>query len=284
MLKGSIAMKAYYFFEEEQNMPEEAQQEKPAPKTVHKGRIHLIDELRGFALLFMVCYHTFYTVGYFFDWQWGRDIIHILYPIGPYFAGIFIVISGIASNLSHSNIDRGARLFFIAYIVTLVSFFAVGEQSAIRFGILHMLSICMMLYGLLSRILKVIPLWIGFSLNVILFVLTLPVTTGSIEIPFLWEMKLPSEWYMTDFLYPLGFINSEFTSGDFFPLLPWLFLFFAGTFFGRLAVNKKLPKFTYRSHVKPLAFIGRYSLLIYLLHQPVIFGVCTLVQMLLNMK
>lgn len=261
-------------------MPEEAKQQKAVPK----GRIHLLDELRGFALIFMLCYHAFYTVGYFFGWQWGRDIIHILYPIGPYFAGVFIFISGISSNLSHSNIDRGARLFFIAYIVTLVSFFAVGEESAIRFGVLHMLSVCMMMYGLLSRILKVIPMPVGFFLNVILFILTVPVTTGSIAIPYLWEMKLPAEWYMTDFLYPLGFIGSDFTSGDFFPLFPWLFLFFAGTFFGRLAVKKKLPKFTYKSHVKPLAFIGKHSLFIYLIHQPVIFGICTLVEMLINLK
>ncbi len=253
-------------------------------KTVPKGRIHLLDELRGFALIFMVFYHTCFTVGYFFGWEWGRDIINILYPIGPYFAGIFIFISGISSNLSHSNIDRGARLFFIAYIVTLVTFFTVGSESAIRFGVLHMLSVCMMMYGLLSRILKYVPMIAGLLLNVVLFVLTIPVSEGNIAIPFLWKMSLPMEWYTTDFLYPLGFIRNGFSSGDFFPLLPWMFLFFAGGYFGRLAVKKKLPKFTYKSHIKPLAFLGKHSLLIYLLHQPIIFGICKLVEMLLQLK
>lgn len=261
-------------------MPEEAKEQ----KTVPKGRIHMLDELRGFALVFMVIYHAFYTIGYFFNWSWGRDIINILYPIGPVFAGAFIFISGISSNLSHSNIDRGARLFFIAYIVSIVTFFVVGSENAIRFGVLHMLSVCMMMYGLMSRILKVIPLWVGIIFNVLLFILTIPVPEGKIAIPFLWEMNLPTEWYMTDFLYPLGFIKNGFSSGDFFPLLPWLFLFFAGTYFGRLAVKKKLPKFTYKSHIKPLAFLGRHSLLIYLAHQPVIFGICTLVEMLLKLK
>lgn len=252
-------------------------------KTMPKGRIHLLDELRGFALIFMVCYHAFFTIGYFFGWSWGADIIKVLYPIGPYFAGAFVVISGISSNLSHSNIDRGARLFFIAYIVSIATFLAVGNDNAIRFGILHMLSVCMMLYGLISRIIKPIPIVIGVIFNVILFILTFTVSDGKLSIPFLWEMQLPLEWYQTDFLYPLGFISNGFSSGDFFPLLPWLFLFFAGSFFGRLAVQKKLPRFTYKSHIKPLAFIGRHSLIIYLAHQPVIFGVCYLVQYLMKL-
>ena len=252
-------------------------------KTVPKGRIHMLDELRGFAVLFMVFYHTFFTIGYFFGWSWGIDVIKILYPIGPYFAGAFVFISGISSNLSHSNIDRGARLFFIAYLVTLVTFFAVGSENTIRFGILHMLSVCMMLYGLISRITKVIPVWIGLPVNIILFILTYTVSEGLISVPFLWQMKLPLEWYQTDFLYPLGFIRNGFSSGDFFPLLPWMFLFFAGGYFGRLAVQKKLPKFTYKSHIKPLAFVGRHSLFIYILHQPLIFGVCTLVEYIMKL-
>lgn len=268
-----------YFSKEEPNMSEAAKEQKTLPK----GRIHLLDEIRGFAVIFMVIFHAFFTIGYFFQWEWGMDLVRFCYPAVPYFAGLFVFISGIASNLSHSNIDRGARLLFIAYGVSIVSFLAVGNQDAIRFGILHMLAICMMLYGLLSRILKVIPLFIGIVLNVIFFTLTYTVTEGKLGIPYLWEMDLPIEWYQTDFLYPLGFIRNGFTSGDFYPLLPWMFLFFAGCFFGRLAVQKKLPKFTYKSHVKPIAFIGRHTLLIYLAHQPVIFGLCYAVQLILSM-
>ncbi len=262
---------------EQKNPPKEQ-------KTLPKGRIHLLDELRGFAVVFMVCYHALYTIGYFFGWTWGMDTLKIIYPFGPYFAGLFIVIAGISSNLSHSNIDRGARLFFIAFAVTLVSYICVGNDDTIRFGILHMFSVVMMLYGLTSRILKVIPYPIGILFNLVMFILTYHLPEGKLSIPFIWEMKLPVEWYQTDFLYPLGFIKNGFSSGDFFPLFPWMFLFFAAVFFGRLAVQKKLPKFVYKSHVKPLAFIGKHSLLIYLLHQPVIFGICKLAEYLINLK
>lgn len=251
-------------------------------KSIPKGRIHLLDELRGFAVICMVFFHAFFSVGYFFHWDWGITLVQFFYPAVPYFAGLFIFISGIASNLSHSNIDRGTRLFFVAYIVTLVSFFAVGNADTIRFGILHMLSICMMLYGLLSRIIKHIPMMLGIIFNLILFILTYTVSEGFLSIPFLWKMPLPAEWYNTDFLYPLGFVYDGFTSGDFYPLLPWIFLFFIGTFFGRLAVQKKLPKFTYKSHIKPFAFVGRHALIIYLAHQPLIFGICQIVQMIIS--
>lgn len=274
-------MSAYYFSREDANMSEAASEQKAKPKA--KARIHLLDEVRGFAVVCMVFYHAFFSVGYLFGWDWGISLINFFRPAQPVFAGIFIVISGIASNLSHSNIERGAKLFFIAYIVSLVTFFVVGEQNTIRFGILHMLSICMMLYGILSRLLKLIPMWIGVILNAALFIFTMTVTSGSIGIPFLWSYELPTEWYQTDFLYPLGFINNDFTSSDFFPLLPWLFLFFAGCFFGRLAAKKKFTKFSYKNHIPPLSFVGRHALIIYLAHQPVIFGLCYAAQLIMGM-
>ena len=264
-------------------MPEATSEYKEKSKPKGKPRIHLLDEIRGFCVFCMVFYHAFYTIGIFFNWSWGMWLLNFFTPAEPFFAGAFIFISGISSNLSHSNIERGAKLFFISYIVTFVSFIAVGNSAVIRFGILHMLSVCMMLYGLISRITKVIPVWIGLPVNIILFILTYTVSEGFISVPFLWQMKLPLEWYQTDFLYPLGFIRNGFSSGDFFPLLPWMFLFFAGGYFGRLAVQKKLPKFTYKSHIKLLAFVGRHSLFIYILHQPVIFGICTLVEYIMKL-
>lgn len=265
-----------YFFREDETMSEAAAKDKPK----ERARIHFLDELRGFAVFCMVFYHAFYTVGYLFNWQWGIWLMNFFMPAEPVFAGLFIFISGIASNLSHSNIERGAKLFFIAYIITVVTWFAIGEDGVIRFGILHMLSVCMMLYGILTKVCRLIPLWVGFAVNAALFVLTINVIWGSAGIPGVWQIGLPAEWYRTDFLYPLGFPYDGFMSSDYFPLLPWLFLFFAGCFFGRLAVRKKFPKFTYKNHIPFFSFMGRHALLIYILHQPVIFGICKLLSML----
>ncbi len=264
--------------------------EKPKEKKSGKGgkggkaRIHLLDELRGVALCVMLIYHALYTLGFIFGWRPGADIINTVYPIGPYFAGIFIAVAGICSNFSHSNTDRGAKLFFLAFIVSAATYFVVGSENAIRFGILHFMSVSMLFYGVTSPLLKHIPLWIGFAVNVILFILTIDVVRGSVGIPYLWSIQLPAELYKTDFLYPLGFIYPGFTSSDYFPLFPWIFLYLAGCFFGRLAVQKKFPKFTYKKHVPFLALMGRHSLIIYLVHQPIIYGICYIVTQVFKVK
>ncbi len=272
-----------YFVKGDQEMAEGAQEQKQKTKKGGGKRICLLDELRGFAVFCMVFYHAFYTIGMLFGWKWGTDLMGFFSPAEPFFAGLFIFISGICSNLSHSNIDRGAKLFFIAFMVTVVTYFTVGSENAIRFGILHMLSICMMFYGVCAPLLKYIPLWIGFALTAVLFVMTHSIPSGSIGIPFVFSVNLPSELYKTDFLYPLGFMHAGFTSSDYFPLLPWLFLFLSGTFFGRLASAKKFPKFSYKKHVPFFAFLGRHALIIYLAHQPLIFGICIGVREIINL-
>ena len=163
-----------YFLKEEPAVAEATSEQKQKPKSKPKGkaRIHLMDEIRGLCVFCMVFYHAFYTVGVFFNWEFGMTLLNFFTPAEPFFAGMFIFISGISSNLSHSNIERGAKLFFISYIVTVISYMAVGSGAVIRFGILHMLSICMMLFGILTKVTKMIPLWLGFALEICLFILT----------------------------------------------------------------------------------------------------------------
>ncbi|MDD6490154.1 MAG: heparan-alpha-glucosaminide N-acetyltransferase domain-containing protein [Clostridia bacterium] len=252
----------------------EAAKEAPKPKPKEKPRIHTLDELRGFAVFCMVFYHAFFSIGVFFKIPWGVTLVKFFEPAEPYFAGLFILISGISSQLSHSNLVRGVKLFFIAYAITLVTYFALGSHDMIRFGILHMLSICMMAYGIIGKFLNLIPMWVGFILNAVLFILFYNITTGSIGLPFLFSYKLPTEWYNTDFMYVFGCPSKTFSSSDYFPLLPWIFIFFAGAFLGKAAAANKFPKFMYKKRIPFFSWLGRHALLIYVLHQPVIWGIC----------
>ena len=242
-----------------------------------KMRIHLLDELRGFAVLCMIFYHAFFTIGTIFKWEWGYTLLDFFMPAEPYFAGLFIFISGMACNLSKSNLERGVKLGIIALLVTLVTYLF-DPKFIITFGVLHMLAVCMILYGLIEKYLKIIPLWLGLTLNILLFAVLYRTAEGSFGIPFLTSWQFPQEWYTTDFLFPFGFVKKGFQSSDYFPLLPWMFLFFAGAFFGRLIPQKKFPKWTAKKHIAPLAFLGRHALLFYVLHQPAIYGICWVVQ------
>ena len=86
-----------------------------------RRRIHFLDELRGFAVLCMIVQHGFYCIGYVYRYVWAQDAFEFFYPATPYFAAAFVMISGMVSQLSRSNVKRGLKLLAIALIMTLVT-------------------------------------------------------------------------------------------------------------------------------------------------------------------
>ncbi len=242
------------------------------------SRVGILDEIRGFAIICMVVYHAMYDLKYlhnidvpiFFD-DWF-DIIRDI------FAGTFIFISGTVCRYSSNNIKRGTQCFFIGMIMTFVlPFFTNGT---IYFGILHFLGVSMMLFGLGQKLFDLLPSVVGFAISILLFILTMNVgmqyvsgtfQPGYFGIPHLFQLHFPMEAYNIGVLFPLGLHNASFQSSDYFPLLPWFFLFIAGSYFGIFAKNGSLPKFCYPTHIKWLATVGRYTIWIYVLHQPVLY-------------
>lgn len=246
-------------------------------------RIHLMDELRGFAVFCMVFYHGFYTLAFLMGQSWGEWLYRFFMPAEPWFAGLFIFIAGISSNLTHSNLVRGVKLLGVALLVTLATAIAVPEELIV-FGILHFLSVCMIAVGLLQLLRRRLGrteeppfrLW-PVVVCAVLFIVTRYLASGYLQIPFVLRVFLPSGWYQA-WLAPLGLPGPGFSSADYFPLLPWCFVFAAGTVVGRLAKAGKFPAWTYPSRVPFFSFLGRHALLIYVLHQPVIYGAALLVQ------
>ena len=60
---------------------------------------------------------------------------------------------------------------------------------------------------------------------------------------------------------------------DYFPILPWIFLFIAGYFLNRILKARGWDeKFFARGNVPVLNWLGRHTLPIYLIHQPVLYG------------
>ena len=246
-------------------------------------RIHLMDELRGFAVFCMVFYHGFYTLAFLMGQSWGEWLYRFFMPAEPWFAGLFIFIAGISSNLTHSNLVRGVKLLGVALLVTLATAIAVPEELIV-FGILHFLSVCMIAFGLLQLLRRRLGrteeppfrLW-PVVVCAVLFIVTRYLASGYLQIPFVLRVFLPSGWYQA-WLAPLGLPGPGFSSADYFPLLPWCFVFAAGTVVGRLAKAGKFPAWTYPSRVPFFSFLGRHALLISVLHQPVIYGAALLVQ------
>ena len=89
--------------------------------------------------------------------------------------------------------------------------------------------------------------------------------------------RLPASLYRNLLTAYLGFPNPGFFSTDYFPLFPWFFLFLTGHFLHRLLEEKDLNQRLFsRGQVPVLNWMGRHSLIIYLLHQPVLYGLCLL--------
>lgn len=246
-------------------------------------RIHLMDELRGFAVFCMVFYHGFYTLAFLMGLSWGEWLYRFFMPAEPWFAGLFILIAGVSSNLTRSNLVRGVKLLGVALLVTLATAIAVPDELIV-FGILHFLSVCMIAFGLVQLLRRRLGraedppfrLW-PVIVCAVLFAVMRHVPNGYLQIPFILRAYLPSAWYQA-WLAPLGLPGAGFSSADYFPLIPWAFVFAAGTVLGRLAKAGKFPAWTYPSRVPFFSFLGRHALLIYVVHQPVIYGAALLVQ------
>ncbi len=241
-----------------------------------KGRIHLLDEIRGFAIVCMVLFHTFYTMTTFFDLKLGRELFNFFQPAVLWFAALFVLISGISSRLSHSNAKRGAKLLAVSVALSLVTWVLDAKLGmngvVIWFGILHMLSLSMLIYAATHKVLDRIHPLIAIALFGLLFAVSFHLPDGYISFGFT-TYPVPSILRESKFLFPFGILHSTFYSADYYPLLPWLFLFLIGTSVGRWFKGGNLPAVFYNEHIRPLAYCGRHSLIIYLLHQPIIYGV-----------
>lgn len=226
-----------------------------------KKRIEIIDALRGLSVILMVAHHLLYNLAAFLGapwWLFTNPVFDVLHYI---FAGLFIFLSGVSSRLSHSNIKRGAIAFALAMGITAVTWYL---DMPIWFGVLHLLGFCMLFFGVTR------PIWDAIPRTVAPFLYIALLITGVYAVGH-FELTTGQMWSRS-ILWILGWQQRGFVSFDYFPLIPWLFVFLTGTWAGLYIKERKLPGWFYE--VKPPLFpaVGRKALIIYVLHQPVLYG------------
>jgi len=140
----------------------------------------------------------------------------------------------------------------------------------------------MIITGLLEKWMEKVPPVVGLAGSMFLFYFTRYAADGYLQLGH-WLITLPGFLYANYFTAYLGFYPFGFFSTDYFPLIPWLFLFWAGFYLHHLAERTAQSLRPLRRSVcPPLGWLGRNSLMLYLLHQPVIYGVLTMVFLLLR--
>lgn len=231
-----------------------------------KIRIWELDALRGFCILTMLGFHFLFDVTHLYGiaaWEFPGWLLFVMDWGGV----VFFLISGVCATLGSRCVRRGLTVLGCGLIVSAVTvaMYLLGmayDAIIIRFGVLHCLGVCMILWALFRRL----PTAALAVLSVIFIALGLWFRGITVE----------SRW-----LFWLGLLYKGFATSDYFPLLPFLGFFLAGAVLGRLLYKEKktlLPGVNPRSPIpRFLQWAGRWSLPIYLLHQPLLTGLIYLI-------
>ncbi len=231
-----------------------------------KKRIWELDAFRGICILGMIVVHLMFDLTDLYriiDWEYP-DWFAFMQRWGGV---LFLLISGICVTLGSRNVRRGLIVLLGGAAVTAVTYcmykyFSFHKSIVIYFGVLQCLGSCMILWWVFKRL----PTWT-------LAVIGLAMVAAGLYLDTVMLVNHP--W-----LVPLGFTYPGFATSDYFPLLPNLGFFLLGTVLGRTAYAKKqslLPQAWEKAlPIRGLCFLGRQSLWIYLLHQPILAGICML--------
>lgn len=229
-----------------------------------------VDTLRGMAILLMVLYHLAFDLDYFgvlsIDMASG-----VLFYIARITVTLFLLLVGLSLHLSFSRagklgsqdlfaarlIKRSLRILALALCITLVTYLLIG-RGYIIFGALHLIGLSLLLaYPFLCLG------WVNFLIGSILIILGL----------YLWGINAEGTWLLW-----LGLSPADFYSLDYVPLLPWFGVVLYGVGLGGLLYpgygrRISLPDQYITSEsplIRLLCLLGRNSLAIYLVHQPLI--------------
>ena len=243
-----------------------------------RGRVYLFDAIRGFSVASMVCFHMTYDLVFL----WGFE--------APWFYGLcqdiwrnsiswtFLFLAGIMCHYSRNNASRSLKLLVLsALIFTATSIAAI--DTPINFGIIFCLGSC----GLIAWSIECCGglelsdnkcLLLGL-LSLTLFAICLHVPNGYITTP-LGSYPIPRIMYSSDLFSWAGLPGPGFSLGDYYPILPYLFMYLAGFLFGNPIKQQielsSLPPI----RCKALELLGRHALLVYIVHQPIILILLTL--------
>ena len=242
---------------------------------VTRERISGYDIIRGVAVASMVRFHWCYDLtalrgidlpwfSGFFEDAWRASI-----------AWTFLLLAGRMHALSRNDLSRAARYLLVAggiYIVTTI----VAVDIPISFGIIFCMGASTLIFWLLRRTGLRFEHWgwaVGFA---IAFALTSRVPSGTLGLGPL-STAVPRGIYECGLFDWLGFPSPAFASGDYYPLIPFAFMYGIGVVWGYASSADSHPAWFLNLRARPIEFIGRHSLLIYVLHQPVLLALLALV-------
>lgn len=224
--------------------------------TQMKKRYFELDFLRGFATLLMIVFHFCYDLSYFgyaqfqttvdIEWKIFRSII----------LSIFLLVVGMSTYAAYYEsinwkkvLKRSIKLFLVSLVISLGSY-SVFENSWIYFGVIHFIFVA--------------------SLVALIFV-RFPNLSFLLGLVFLLSYNLG--YFHLDALFDFSMKNLGIPSytEDVVSFTPWFGLVLIGIFL--MHNNLFSFKIKEKKQTQAIAFLGKHALLIYLIHQPILFGI-----------
>ena len=227
------------------------------------SRYQLIDILRGVAILLMVFYHFCYDLTYFqltqFDFYHAPFWLNLRTLIVSLFlglVGVSLVLAAEHGLNKHRYIKRLGLLLLFALAITISSYFMFPGRTIV-FGILHFIAFASVAGLVFIR-------WPWGSLIVGVGIIVL-------------DQVFQHRFFDQAGLHWLGLMTHKPATEDYVPVIPWFGVVLIGIFLGHWLQQHSAMQFvrTFQAQWPPargLALAGRHSLLIYILHQPVLFG------------
>lgn len=225
-----------------------------------RRRFDVLDAWRTLAIVLMVAYHFLYDL-YIFDVISANQLFSApLNVLERFICCSFILLAGASARFSRNNLRHGLIVLGAGLVVEIG---AAAAGQTIRFGVLMLLGSSMVLWHFLGKGLQKLPGWsVAAGSGVLFFAARWWTGRTAVSVP----------W-----LYPLGFTAPGFYSADYFPLLPWFFLFLIGTALGGWCLAHRENRLLAVRLPGVLTWPGRHSLIIYVLHQPVLYGISYLI-------
>ncbi len=233
-------------------------------KSDHQERLYLVDALRGCAIALMIVYHFCFDLSYFrlTDWNFYRDAFWL--NARTFILSSFLLLVGVSLHLAtvdglnqRAYLKRLAMLIGSAVLISGATWLAVGERY-IFFGVLHFIAVASVLGLAFVRLGQ-----FNWPLGAVLLVV------GNFY---------QSAWFDEPGRRWVGLMTYKPPTEDYVPLLPWFGVVLIGIAAGPAlrSVAQRSGELTGRV-AGLLAASGRHSLLIYLVHQPVLMGLLWLV-------
>ena len=261
-----------------------------------KSRMQVIDTIRGLTIVSMILYHLCWDLTYkgLMDQSSLFSLPAVLWQKS--ICCSFILISGFCFPFGRHQLKRSLIITGLSVLITAVTVIFLPDERII-FGVLTLLGLSgLITAGLSALFLRIrtkkqsacpgagqssAPSSGGRCVKYILplvtlalFILTFDINQGHLGF-FTFKVTLPQSLFHGHFMTLLGFMDPEFYSTDYFSLIPWYFLYLTGLFLNRAISDTKAVKYLYCPH-NPFSYLGRHSLIIYMLHQPILFALVSL--------